>query len=197
MKKILSILFAFSLISSVVFAKGEEKTTDQAAEAPKPVLKGKSFVLDTFEAGNYWDAVRKTRRDGDLSIDACLDNSWKSEGTYSLKCTFKKGEAEDSKSGFLTSSPIQPNLLGAKKIIFDVNNTNDYALTFSIVFITGAKWDVTNQSETVTCEPGVHQIEFTISEFQNLEKVNQIILYVNGITETSGSFNIDNCRLSL
>lgn len=192
MKKTLCILFALSFISLSGFAKGEEIT-----DAPKPVLKGKSFVLDTFEVGNYWDAVRKTRRDGDLSIDACLDNTWKSEGAYSLKCTFKKGETEESKSGFLTSSPIQSNLLGAKKIIFDVNNTNEYALNMSVVFITGTKWDVTNQSEIITCEPGVHQVEFNINEFQNLEKVDQIIIYVNGITETSGSFNIDNCRLAL
>lgn len=155
---------------------------------------GEYVCMEDFEDGNYWMPVGSSWNDGDTSIDDETTEEWGTAGPTSLKCLYTTNHAEFEKAGFYCDAPLESDWTGAKYVVVDVNNPNDYDITIDIVLQTGDNWGW-NQAEAQVCPPGVHTLVFDISKASDTDQIIRMIVYLFGTPEDSGYFYFDNYRV--
>ncbi len=161
---------------------------------------GDLTLLDDFEDGLFWTFVGDSWNDGDCSTGADLTEEWGSSGPNSLKCSFRSvGSGKWEKGGYVCegASLIEQDWSGAKMILFDVNNPNDFDIEVMFVSQAGENWDAWNQTGSFKCPAkSVTPVYFNISGHRNLEIVNRAIIYIAGNdAPTDGYFMVDNVQL--
>lgn len=155
---------------------------------------GQYVLMDDFESGNYWDAVRNSWGDGDTSIDVQDTEEWGTEGPTSLKCVYTTKHASFEKAGFYCEAPLESDWTGAKYVVIDINNPNEYDISIDIVIQSGDEW-TWNQAEPQVCPPGVHTLVFDVTKAQNTYSIGRMIVYLFGTPEDEGFFYFDNYRV--
>lgn len=219
MKKILSVLIIssvfFSLISCGSSPKNPDKnnpdapensaeTKTQEPEKPsyiEPVLpETEMFLLDDFEDGNYWYAVRNSWDEWgshNLSLTAELSEDWGSAGLTSLNCSMEPATKESSKQAcWCCDAPLIKDFSEFKYVAFDILNPErfEFNLSFVIQANNWNKWDVT---KAVKVPQGEHTVLLELdSNFpaEDLMDVNRMIIQSTG-ENPGGHFYIDNLRL--
>lgn len=160
---------------------------------------GTLSLVDDFEDGLFWQAIEDSFNDGDCSSDIDISEEWYTNGPSSLKCVYKSaGSNKYEKSGFLCegASLLDSDWHGAKMILFDVNNPNDYDIDIMIVTQAGENWEAWNQTNAFKCKAGtVTPVYFDLSTQQHLEIVNRVIIYLSGDAPADGYFLVDNIQI--
>ncbi len=204
MKKLLTVLSAAALIFAAAGCASTGAATKEAEETKAPAAPtddiattelpaGEVIELDNFEDGNYWEAIRDSWGDNDKSLTADLSADWGTAGENSLKCSFA-AIADGEKAGFVCNAPLETDWTGAKYIVLDVYNPNSYDLNMMAVVQSGDSW-TWNQTEAVPVAPGKHVVTFDISNFQNLEIVQRMVIYEAFTPVDAGAFYFDNYRI--
>ena len=170
----------------------EEPVISDFDENGMPI--GNYVCMEDFEDGNYWMPVGNSWNDGDTSIDDETIQEWGTSGPTSLKCIYTTNHAEFEKAGFYCDAPLESDWTGAKYVVLDVNNPNEYDITIDIVLQTGDDW-TWNQAEAQVCPPGIHTLVFDISNAKDLNAIARMIVYLFGTPEDSGFFYFDNYRV--
>lgn len=170
----------------------KEKSKSEFDENGLPI--GNYVLMEDFEDGNYWMPVGSSWDDGDLSIDDETTEEWGTNGPTSLKCLYKTNHGEFEKSGYYCDAPLETDWTGAKYLLIDVNNPNDYDISIDIVLQTGENWEW-NQAEPQVCSTGISTLVFDISSFTNKEYIARMIVYLFGTPDDNGYFFFDNLRV--
>ena len=174
----------------------EEPTEEPAAETfdENGLPVGEYVCMEDFEDGNYWMPVGNSWNDGDTSIDDETTEEWGTSGPTSLKCIYTTKHAEFEKAGFYCDAPLESDWTGAKYVVIDVYNPNEYDISIDVVLQTGDNW-TWNQAEPQICPPGIHSLVFDISKAKDKEAIGRMIVYLFGTPEDSGFFFFDNYRV--
>lgn len=163
------------------------------------VPNGDILELDSFEYGLNWDA--NTDSLNDLSSHCQISNFWKSEGNFSMECTFNKGSSpEETEASFIFNNSIETFWNNSRFIAIEIYNPNKDCLKI------GIKLD-SYKSNFQICPPGHHLLLININDYGESLKateeikyftVNKLSLYVEGlnnVTSNCNSFFADNIRL--
>ena len=140
MKKIIGILSATALVlaaTSCASTKAESKTAEDAAATPateavacinNPAPTGDVLLLDSFEEGNYWQAVGDTWDQWgahNLSLEAETTENYATDGTTGAAWTFDEATADTSKQAtFFCDALVEVDWSAYKYAYIDVKNTN-------------------------------------------------------------------------
>jgi len=174
--------------------EAEEPEEEPAALDENGMPIGQYVVMEDFEDGNYWMPIGDSWNDNDTSIDDQTTEEWGTEGPTSLKCIYTTNHAEFEKAGFYCEAPLETDWTGAKYVVIDVNNPNDYDITIDIVLQTGENWSW-NQAEAQLCPPGVNTLVFDISNMTDTNLIGRMIVYLFGTPDDEGYFYFDNYRV--
>lgn len=199
MKKALAVLVLTAMVLPALVAKGPKlpkafkgiKVPADYVEMTIP--EGEVIVMDDFEDGLYWD---KTGWPNDFVAGVTLSSDWGSNGPNSLKVTYSEQPGGD-KGTITCTSPLETDWTGAKYVVLDIGNASNAPVDLVVVLQTGETWTWT-QTDPIRCPAGIHSLVFDISNFPNLEIIDQMfICCVNweGDTSPSGSFYLDNYRI--
>jgi hypothetical protein len=203
--------------SSQASATAQQATTEAkpVPEPAKPVQAalpaGDVLLLDNFEDGNYWVAVKDSWDQWgahNLSLEAELYEKWGTDGPTSGDWVFDKIPAAGGQATFYCDQLIETNWTGAKYIVIDINNPQAEALTicFSCQTTDGWKW---TQTKTLEAPPGISTLVFDLTK-DLLDGSNTPVKAIDGIDQMkramfnvvkygknggSGRFYVDNIRL--
>lgn len=184
----------------VIDIEKETKTTEPDVQKQKTAFDenglpiGEYILMEDFEDGNYWMPVGTSWNDGDTSIDDETTEEWGTVGPTSLKCIYTTNHDEFEKAGFYCEAPLESDWTGAKYVVIDVNNPNEYDISIDIVLQTGDNWNW-NQTEPQICPPGIHSLVFDVSNASDKFYIARMIVYLFGTPEDEGFFYFDNYRV--
>lgn len=160
--------------------------------------KGQVVLFDGFENGNYWIwagfdwdqyGTHKYSSGANISMD------WASEGRHSLELTMEPMPADKPKSAVWFYDGTN-DLTGAKYLVFDVYNPEDYTYNVAAVIQATDSWKWC-QTQYYNVPKGVHTFVFDLSEYTELlHDVRRISLTHDGWQATNRDTHIyiDNIR---
>ena len=188
MKRIItlfSILFTFAALS---FAQMDQGLPD-----------GNVVLFDGFEKGNYWiwagfdwDQYGSVKN----STGANISKDWASEGTHSLEMTMDVMDRDSTKSGIWFYDGTN-DLSGAKYIVMDFYNPENYVYNINVVIQATDSWNWWSL-EHYDLPKGIHTMVFDLSKYpERLHDVRRISIYNNSgaILMKESHIYVDNIRL--
>ena len=212
MKKIIAILSVAAILVAVTSCASTKKTDAAKAEEPtvKPINNpdptGNVELLDSFEEGNYWQAVGDTWDQWgahNLSLTADTTDKWASEGTTSGEWTFDVAGPDSSKQAcFFCDALVDVDWTGAKYIYCDINNESNQVIQIGVAVQASDAW-AWSQTDTVEIAPGVNKnvmidlvtnVGSTKAGIDGAEMIKRGIFQVMGENK-GGTILIDNIRL--
>ncbi|MCR4631760.1 MAG: hypothetical protein K5786_09010 [Treponema sp.] len=148
------------------------------AQVDEPLPKGSIVTFDGFENGNYWiwagfdwDQYGAHK----LSNGANISKDWASEGRHSLELTMEAMTPESSKSASWFYDGTN-DLTGAKYIVVDYYNPEDYVYNITAVFQCTDSWKWC-QGPTYQVAPGEHTVVYDMTAYTEfLSDVRRITL---------------------
>ena len=187
MKKIFTVI-AILLISAAACAQTDPRINE-----------GASFLFDGFEKGNYWiwagfdwDQYGSVKN----STGANISKDWASEGSHSLEMTMDVMDAKSTKSGIWFYDGTN-DLSGAKYIVMDFYNPENYVYNINVVIQATDSWNWWSL-EKYDLPKGVHTFVFDLSKYpERLSDVRRISIYNNSsaILMKESHIYVDNIRL--
>ena len=188
MKKIFTVLMILMISCTVVFAQS-------GTELPK----GTVTLFDGFEKGNYWiwagfdwDQYGSVKN----STGAEISRDWASEGKHSLKMSMDVMDKNSTKSGIWFYDGTN-DLSGAKYIVMDFYNPENYVYNINVVIQATDSWNWWSL-EKYDLPKGVHTMVFDLSKYpERLNDVRRISIYNNSsaILMKESHIYVDNIRL--
>ena len=188
MKKIISLFSILITFAGLCFAQMDQGLPD-----------GSVFLFDGFEKGNYWiwagfdwDQYGSVKN----STGANISKDWASEGSHSLEMTMDVMDKNSTKSGIWFYDGIN-DLSGAKYIVMDFYNPENYVYNINVVIQATDSWNWWSL-EKYDLPKGVHTMVFDLSKYpERLNDVRRISIYNNSgdILMKESHIYVDNIRL--
>lgn len=213
MKKMITIMTAAALVLAVTSCASTKKADAPAADGKETVAcinnpdpTGNVELLDSFEEGNYWQAVGDTWDQWgahNLSLEAETTDAWATEGTNSASWTFDVAGPDTSKQAcFFCDALIDVDWTGAKYLVADVNNINKEPISLSVAVQATDGW-TWSQTAPITVGVGVNKnVMFDLvtgvgskgTGIDGPEMIKRGIIQVVG-ENAGGTIYVDNIRL--
>ena len=188
MKKLLTFLSVLMLLTAGAIAQSDGK-----------IPEGASFIFDGFEKGNYWiwagfdwDQYGSVKN----STGANISRDWASEGKHSLEMTMDVMDRDSSKSGIWFYDGTN-DLSGAKYLVMDFYNPEDYTYSINVVIQATNNWNWCSLDH-YDLPKGQHTFVFDLSPYADkLNDVRRISINNNsgGILLKESHIYVDNIRL--
>ena len=207
MKKISAILGAAAAVllvagcastGSAPKASGGESASVPCINNPEP--KGDVMVLDSFEEGNYWQAVGDTWDQWgshNLSLEADVVDDWASDGDYCAKWTFDIATKETScQASSFCNALLETDWTDVKYLVLDAKVITDEPITLKANTQNGVDWNWSS-TDTVTLGIGENKnvtFDFTKHGISHAEQIACAIIDVTG-ENNGGDILIDNIRI--
>lgn len=203
---------AISTLACLVLMAGCASTPKAAPEIPcinNPDPEGEIVLLDSFEEGNFWQAVGDTWDQWgshNLSLETDLSEEWASDGATSGIWEFDVMSKDTSmQATFPCYALLETDWTPYKAIVVDFNNISEQPLQVNVAVQDGIEWKWTttetftlgkgeNKNVIFSLTEGIESDGNPVTEIVHGEQLSCGMIQVVG-ENTGGKIMVDNIRL--
>jgi len=200
------------LITSVLALISCTSTPPAPIEIPcinNPEPKGKAFLLESFEEGNFWQAVKDSWdkwETHNLSLKAEISKDWATKGKASGLWKFDAMPKESSmQSSFTCESLLKNDWTPYNEIVIDFNNISEDPLQVNVAVQDSLEWKWTatqplllgkgeNKNVRFSLVEGLESDGLPVEALSHADKIQCLMIQVLG-ENMGGQIMVDNIRL--